>query len=271
MGDIELRCRVPGCEKFFDNHFQLYRHNRDVHHPRFCLYCPHVESRGFVLRKHIEKEHPTVKLPEKSRKVKLYRNEGDPQLLIPPAPEKPVSVPDVFPSPEGYQPYTEDVIAAAASFTYTPTPIAQRPSSNLVPTSGSHLETSMSPALPQLQTKPRQSTSTTDKSAPSTSSKASGKKPSISSSDLDYEDESGIEYELLEECAYEPSQEGNISSVETHEHEKSASTKEQDTRKVISVDKYRSRKVEEKQIQDMQEAIANLICTAGYKSLLKEV
>ena len=113
--------------------------------------------------------------------------------------------------------------------------------------------------------------STSDKAVPSTSSQGSGKKPSISSSDLDYEDESGIEYELLKECADEPSQEGNISSVQTYEHKKSTSTKEQDTRKVISIDEYRSRKVEEKQIQDMQEAIANLICTAGYQSLLKEV
>ena len=37
------------------------------------------------------------------------------------------------------------------------------------------------------------------------------------------------------------------------------------------MDEYRSLEVEEKQIQDMQEAIANLICTAGYQSLLKEV
>ena len=82
----------------------------------------------------------------------------------------------------------------------------------------------MSPALPQFQTKPRQSTSTSDKAVPRKSFQGSRNKPSISSSDLDYEDESGIEYELLEECADKPSQEGNMSSVETHEHEKSAST-----------------------------------------------
>ena len=34
---------------------------------------------------------------------------------------------------------------------------------------------------------------------------------------------------------------------------------------------YHSRKVEEKQIRDMQEAIANLICMAGHRSLLKKV
>ena len=144
-----------------------------------------------------------------------------PSLLLQ---KKPVSVPDAFPSAKGYQPYTEDDIAAAASFTYTPTPIAQRPSSNLVPTSGSHLEISMSPALPQFQTKPRQSTSTSDKAVPSKSFQGSRNKPSISSSDLDYEDESAIEYELLEECDDKQSQKGNMSSVETHDHEKSAST-----------------------------------------------
>ena len=55
------------------------------------------------------------------------------------------------------------------------------------------------------------------------------------------------------------------------EHEQSADTKEQDTQKVIPMAEYRSRKVEDKQIQDMQEAIVNLISIVGYQSLLKEV
>ena len=161
--------------KLFDNCFQLYHHNRDVSHHRFCLYCPYAKGCGFVLWKHIQKDNPTVKIPEKSRKVKLYRNEGDPPLPIPPASEKLGSVPDVFPSPEGSQPSTEADIAAAASFVYAPMPIAQWPSANLVLTSESHLETFVSPALSQLQTKPILSMSTSDEPTPSTSSQTSEK------------------------------------------------------------------------------------------------
>ena len=126
MSGEELSCGFLGCGKKFNNRWQLYRHDIDAHHPRYCLYCTFREGRGFVLRKHIEQQHPTVQLPEKGKKVRLYRNEGTPPLPIPPAPEQPVSA--VFPTPEGYQPYTEDDIVAG-SFEYVPTPISQCPSS----------------------------------------------------------------------------------------------------------------------------------------------
>ena len=81
-------------------------------------------------------------------------------------------------------------------------------------------------------------------------------------SDLDYEFGSGTEYELLEESV-----EANSSSVSEH----STGTQEKDTRRVISMDEYRSRKVDDKRIEEMQEAVASLVATAGYQSLLEDV
>ena len=206
-----------------------------------------------MLRKHIEQQHPTVQLPEDGKKVRLYRNEGTPPLPIPPAPEQPVSA--VFPTPEGYQPNTEDDIVAG-SFEYVPTPVPQYSSS----------------ATMAKFAEPQPSTTTFSSKGMIASSTVPG--PSVSKqeetastsydpkSDLDYEFGSSSEYELLEESA-----KANSSSVSEH----STGTQDQDTRWVISMDEYCSRKVVDKKIEEMQEAVANRITTAGYQSLLEDL
>ena len=265
MGDEKIHCDVLGCENVFDNRFVLYRHNRDVHHPCFCLYCSYAEGRGFVLRKHIEKEHPTVRLPEKSRKVKLYRTEGVPPLPIPPASAPSVS--DVFPAPPGYEPFTEDDIASG-SFEYIPTPIVQCPSS-----SSAQIQSATPHPTPSTSSSKKPGVSSSS-AVPSTSFSKPEKTASTSScdpnSDLDHDLDSGTEYEIVEESSEEQSTEAKSAS-NTLGHQYSTGVMEQDSRRVISIEDYRTRKIEERQVEEMQEAIATLISTAGYQSLLKEV
>ena len=265
MGDEKIHCGVLGCEKVFDNRFALYRHNRDVHHPRFCLYCSYAEGRGFVLRKHIEKEHPTVRLPEKSRKVKLYRTEGIPPLPIPPASAPSVS--DVFPAPPGYEPFTEDDIASG-SFEYIPTPIVQCSSS-----SSAQIQSATPHPTPSTSSSKKPGVSSSS-AVPSTSFSKPEKTASTSScdpnSDRDHDLDSGTEYEIVEESSEEQSTEAKSAS-NTLGHQYSTGVMEQDSRRVISIEDYRTRKIEERQVEEMQEAIATLISTAGYQSLLKEV
>ena len=79
----------PQCGKVLADRFQLYRHTINVHHRRFCWYCPHEEGRPRRLRVHIQRHHPGVPVEEMSNEA-LWRS-GDDEII--PAPASVIVVP----------------------------------------------------------------------------------------------------------------------------------------------------------------------------------
>ena len=126
----------PDCSKVFTKANFLIRHRFREHNPRYCRWCQYQSSRVYLIRSHVQRAHPSLRLDKDN---KVWRLPQDPvETVTHAAPRKPLANITNQSSVMAYSPGP----ATTAQVKYIP--------SVIVPTRPTLDAQALSPALPGL-------------------------------------------------------------------------------------------------------------------------